>query len=89
MPTLGVAVAILNDNRILLIKREDFEVWALPGGGVDAGESLAHGRVSMKPMGSTALVACGVHVLLRLDHPLHRRASMMRLRLLGTEGRTP
>jgi ADP-ribose pyrophosphatase YjhB (NUDIX family) len=40
-----VAVAILDDNRILLIKREDFEVWALPGGGVDAGESLAQAAV--------------------------------------------
>ena len=45
MPTLGVAVAILDDNRILLIKREDFEVWALPGGGVDAGESLAQAAI--------------------------------------------
>jgi len=45
MPTLGVAVAILDDNRILLIKREDFEVWALPGGAVDAGESLAQAAV--------------------------------------------
>jgi ADP-ribose pyrophosphatase YjhB (NUDIX family) len=40
-----VAVAILDDNRILLIKREDFEVWALPGGAVDAEESLAQAAV--------------------------------------------
>ena len=45
MATLGVAVAILDDNRILLIKREDFEVWALLGGGVEAGESLAQAAV--------------------------------------------
>ena len=45
MPTLGVAVAILDNNCILLIKREDFEVWALPGGGVEAGESLARAAV--------------------------------------------
>ena len=45
MPTLGVAIAILDDNRILLIKREDFEVWALPGGGVETGESLAQAAV--------------------------------------------
>ena len=45
MPTVGVAVAIMADNRILLIKREDFEVWALPGGGADAGESLAQAAV--------------------------------------------
>jgi ADP-ribose pyrophosphatase YjhB (NUDIX family) len=45
MPTLGVAVAILVTNHILLIKREDFEVRARPGGGVDAGESLAQAAV--------------------------------------------
>ncbi|MEZ4637208.1 MAG: alginate lyase family protein [Caldilineaceae bacterium] len=37
---LGVNVAIIQDNRILLTQREDFEVWCLPGGGVEAGESL-------------------------------------------------
>lgn len=41
MPALGVAAAIIDAGRVLLIKREDFEVWALPGGGVEAGESLA------------------------------------------------
>jgi ADP-ribose pyrophosphatase YjhB (NUDIX family) len=40
-----VAVAIIADNRILLIKREDLEMWALPGGGVEAGESLAQAAV--------------------------------------------
>ena len=41
MPTLGVNVAIIRAGRILLTKREDFEVWCLPGGEVDPGESLA------------------------------------------------
>ncbi len=41
MPTVGVAVAVIDTDRVLLIKREDFEVWGLPGGGVEAGESLA------------------------------------------------
>lgn len=27
-------------QRVLLILRDDFSVWALPGGGVDPGESL-------------------------------------------------
>lgn len=31
MPTIGVAVAIIDNDHILLIKREDFEVWGLPG----------------------------------------------------------
>lgn len=39
MPSLGVSVAIIHNSKVLLTKREDFEVWCLPGGGVDAGES--------------------------------------------------
>lgn len=42
---LGVNVAIFNDKRILLTKREDFEVWCLPGGHVEPGESLAQAAV--------------------------------------------
>ncbi|MEK7520249.1 MAG: NUDIX domain-containing protein [Patescibacteria group bacterium] len=41
MPTLGVNIAIIQNGKVLLTKREDFEVWCLPGGGVDAGESVA------------------------------------------------
>lgn len=38
---LGVNVAVVADGRVLLTLREDFEVWCLPGGRVDPGESLA------------------------------------------------
>ena len=41
MSTLGVNVAAIQENKILLTLRSDFEVWCLPGGGVDANESLA------------------------------------------------
>jgi ADP-ribose pyrophosphatase YjhB (NUDIX family) len=41
MPLLGVTIAIFQDRQILLTRREDFEVWCLPGGAVDDGESLA------------------------------------------------
>lgn len=38
--TLGVNAAIFNEQgQILLTLREDFEVWCMPGGGVDEGES--------------------------------------------------
>ncbi len=37
---LGVNVAIIDDGRVLLTQREDFEVWCLPGGGVDPGETV-------------------------------------------------
>lgn len=38
---LAANLAIIEAGQILLIKREDFEVWCLPGGMVDFGESLA------------------------------------------------
>ena len=41
MANLGVNIAILNGDQILLTKREDFEVWCLPGGAVDPNESVA------------------------------------------------
>jgi GrpB-like predicted nucleotidyltransferase (UPF0157 family)/ADP-ribose pyrophosphatase YjhB (NUDIX family) len=37
--SLGAQVAVIHDGRVLLTKREDFEVWCLPGGSVDAGET--------------------------------------------------
>jgi ADP-ribose pyrophosphatase YjhB (NUDIX family) len=45
MPFLGVNIAILRDDEILLTERSDFEVWCLPGGEVDPGESLAQAAV--------------------------------------------
>ena len=45
MPGLAVIVAVIEDGKVLLTKREDFEVWCLPGGGVEDGESLAEGAI--------------------------------------------
>lgn len=45
MPTLGVTVAVIRDGRVLVTKRADFPMWCLPGGGVDAGESVAQAAV--------------------------------------------
>ena len=45
MPGLAVIVAVIDEGRILLTKREDFEVWCLPGGGVEDGESLPEGAM--------------------------------------------
>ncbi|GIV80057.1 NUDIX domain-containing protein [Litorilinea aerophila] len=42
---LGVNVAILHQGRLLLTRREDFEVWCLPGGAVDPNESIAQAAV--------------------------------------------
>jgi ADP-ribose pyrophosphatase YjhB (NUDIX family) len=41
MPGIGVNTAVLQDNRILLTLRPDWEVWCLPGGKVEADESLS------------------------------------------------
>lgn len=38
---VGVNVAVIHNGQLLLTKREDFEVWCMPGGHVDAGESVA------------------------------------------------
>lgn len=38
MPELGVIVAVLQDEMVLLTQREDFAVWCLPGGAVDPDE---------------------------------------------------
>lgn len=40
MPDIGVNIAILQEEKMLLTQREDFEVWCLPGGSVKEGESL-------------------------------------------------
>jgi 8-oxo-dGTP diphosphatase len=40
MSQLGVNAAIVQEGKILLVKREDFHVWCLPGGEVEEGESL-------------------------------------------------
>lgn len=42
---IGVNVVIIEDGKILLTKRDDFEVWCLPGGHCDAGESLAEAAI--------------------------------------------
>lgn len=42
---LAATVAIVDGDKVLLAKREDFEVWCLPGGMVDVGESLGETAV--------------------------------------------
>jgi ADP-ribose pyrophosphatase YjhB (NUDIX family) len=45
MIPLGVNISIFHNGKILLTKREDFEVWCLPGGAVDEGESVAQAAI--------------------------------------------
>lgn len=41
MPSFGVNIVIFLAGRVLLMQREDFEVWCLPGGGVELCETVA------------------------------------------------
>jgi ADP-ribose pyrophosphatase YjhB (NUDIX family) len=45
MAKLSVQIAIIHHDEILLIKREDFQVWGMPGGSIDSGESAAQAAV--------------------------------------------
>ena len=40
MAIIGVNTCIIKNGKILLTKREDFEVWCLPGGAVEEGEPI-------------------------------------------------
>jgi len=46
VPTRGVSTVILDDaRRILLQKRADFRYWSLPGGRIEAGETVEQAAV--------------------------------------------
>ena len=41
-PYVAADAAVFRDGRILLIRREDNDLWAMPGGATDVGETWAH-----------------------------------------------
>ena len=45
MAGLGAIVAIIENGKVLLTQREDFEVWCLPGGAVEDGETVAEAAI--------------------------------------------
>jgi ADP-ribose pyrophosphatase YjhB (NUDIX family) len=45
MSGLAVNVAVIHENKILLTKREDFETWIMPSGGVEDDESIAQAAI--------------------------------------------
>jgi 8-oxo-dGTP diphosphatase len=45
MPLFGPTVVVVRQGRVLLQLREDTRTWCLPGGAVEAGESLAQAAV--------------------------------------------
>jgi ADP-ribose pyrophosphatase YjhB (NUDIX family) len=42
---VGVNVAVFHNEQVLLTRRSDFGVWCLPGGHVDAGETIAQAAI--------------------------------------------
>ncbi len=45
MANISVNVAVMENGRILLTQREDFQTWVLPSGAVEEAESLGHAAV--------------------------------------------
>ncbi|MEM7333447.1 MAG: NUDIX domain-containing protein [Chloroflexota bacterium] len=42
---VGATVAIIKENKVLMTLRSDWEIWCLPGGHVDEGESVAEAAI--------------------------------------------
>ena len=45
MAEFGVVVVVVENERVLLTKREDFHVWCLPGGAIEPNESVDEAAV--------------------------------------------
>ena len=45
MTSFGVTTTIFQEGKVLLVKREDFPVWCLPGGLIEDKESVAEAAV--------------------------------------------
>lgn len=77
MPYLTVAVAVLREGgNVLLTLRDDFGVWALPGGFVENGESLAD--AAMREVREETGVEINKLTLIgMLSKPLWRRGTHM------------
>jgi 8-oxo-dGTP diphosphatase len=75
MPTFGVATAVFQGNRILLTKRNDFEVWCLPGGAIEDGETLveAAARETREETGIEVQITrfVGMYTQLRTHETFH------------------
>ena len=45
MAGLSAKVVVINDGQVLLMQREDFKTWGLPGGEIEPGESVAQAAI--------------------------------------------
>ncbi|MFC4426720.1 NUDIX hydrolase N-terminal domain-containing protein [Deinococcus navajonensis] len=88
-PLLAAEAAVVRENRILLIRRSDTGLWALPGGLAEVGETPAEGAVR-ELYEETGLEGTVVRLLGLLDarhapnlHGLHLVASLFLLDASG------
>jgi 8-oxo-dGTP pyrophosphatase MutT (NUDIX family) len=72
--TLGVRAALLKDNHVILVRHSYTPGWYLPGGGVEAGESV-HEALEREIGEETGAVLSGVPQLFGIyrNAPVHRR----------------
>jgi ADP-ribose pyrophosphatase YjhB (NUDIX family) len=79
MVELAVIVAVQQGNTVLLTKREDFEVWCLPGGAIDPGESpeVAAVREVQEETGLVVQLTRMVAVISRPHWGTHGRISFV------------
>lgn len=56
LPGMTINVAVVDADRVVLVQREDFDVWCLLGGEIESGESLAGAavRVAREALGVEA-----------------------------------
>ena len=45
MPNITVCVIIIEEFKVLLTKRDDFQIWCLPSGGLEDGENILEAAV--------------------------------------------
>ncbi len=87
MPGLIVNVAVIDGNKILLTRREDFEIWILPSGGVEDGESLAQAaiRETKEETGLDVELTSLVGIYSRLGNMLSNHAALFLAKPIGGE----
>ena len=73
-PLVGADAAVFRDGRMLLIKREDNGLWAMPGGATDVGETWAQ-SVERELREETGLVGTATKLLGVFDSRLWRSRS--------------
>jgi len=56
MPTLGASAVVIHESKVLLMQRRDVEVWSIPGGAVEANESVAQAAIR------EVLEETGIHI---------------------------